>query len=94
MTSLTALLQQPGPEASGPVTTSVAGYPATRIDLTAPGGFALKKCNLGQCAAESRFSPPDHYFVLPADDTANVYIVDVHGQRQVFVTQVGVQGLG
>ena len=35
------------------------------------------------------FSPPDHYFVLPADDTANVYIVDVHGQRQVFVTQVG-----
>ncbi|MGB7805052.1 MAG: hypothetical protein WBM72_05565 [Actinomycetota bacterium] len=35
------------------------------------------------------FSPPDHYFVLPADDTASVYIVDIEGQRQVFVTQVG-----
>ena len=84
----TALLQQPGPEASGPVATSVAGYPATQVDLTAPGGFALKKCNLGN-VLQIWFSPPDHYFVLPADDTASVYIVDIEGQRQVFVTQVG-----
>jgi len=84
----TALLQQPGPEASGPVATSLGGYPASRIDLTAPGGFALKKCNLGN-VLQIWFSQPDDYFVLPADDMASVYIVDVEGQRQVFVTQVG-----
>lgn len=42
-----ALLQQPGPMASGPVDTTLGGYPASRIDLTVPEGFDLKACRLG-----------------------------------------------
>ncbi len=83
-----ALLKQPGPQASGPVETTLGGYPATRIDLSVPDGFDLKPCNLEGAGLQIWYSPPaDKYFVLLADGTASVYIVDVDGQRQVFVTQ-------
>ena len=84
-----ALLKQQGPKTSGPVDTTLGGYPASRIDLTVPKGFDLKPCNLPD-ALQIWFSPPaDNYFVLLPDGIASVYIVDVDGQRQVFLTQYG-----
>ena len=41
-----ALLEQPGPKASGPVDTMLGDYPATRIDLTIPDGLDLGACSL------------------------------------------------
>ena len=86
----TALLQQPGPMASGPVETTLGGHPATRIDLTIPEGFDLEACSFGGIGLQIWYSPPpaDQYFVLLADGIASVYIVDVDGQRQVFLTQL------
>jgi hypothetical protein len=34
----------------------------------------------------------DKYFVLLPGAVASVYVVDVHGERQVFLTQVGNPG--
>ena len=84
----TALLRQPGPQASGPVVTRLGHYPATRIDLTIPKGFSLKNCSLRD-ALQIWLSPSTDYTVLPTGSIAGVYIVDVDGQRQVFVTQQG-----
>jgi hypothetical protein len=42
-----ALLQQPGPEANGPVETTLGGYPAVRVDLTVPEGLDYEACNFG-----------------------------------------------
>lgn len=83
-----ALLRQMGPMASGPIATTLGGYAATRIDLTVPRGFDLKACNLEGAGLQIWYSPPaDKYFVLLPDGTASVYIVDLDGQRQVFLTQ-------
>jgi hypothetical protein len=83
-----ALLRQPGPNASGPFETTLGGYPATRIDLTFPEVFDLKPCNLAGIGLQIWYSPPaDKYFVLLRDATASVYIVDVDGRRQVFLTE-------
>jgi hypothetical protein len=83
-----ALLQQPGPMASSPVDTTLGGYPASRIDLTVPDSFDLKACRLGGIGLQIWYSPPaDKYFVLLPDGKASVYIVNVDGQRQVFLTQ-------
>ena len=83
-----ALLQQPGAKASGPVETTLGGYPATRIDLTVPKGLDLQACSLGDIGLQIWYSPPaDKYFVLLPDGIASAYIVDVDGRRQVFLTQ-------
>lgn len=83
-----ALLQQPGPEANGPIDTTLGGYPATRIDLTIPGALDLETCSFEGIGLQIWYSAPaDKYFVLLADGIASVYIVDVDGQRQVFLTQ-------
>jgi hypothetical protein len=82
-----ALLQQPGPMlASGPVATNVGGYPATRIDLTIPKGFN-QTCGIEGFGLQIWYSQISGYFVLLADGIASVYILDVDGQRQVFLTQ-------
>ncbi|HEX5578940.1 MAG TPA: hypothetical protein VFY43_04665 [Candidatus Limnocylindria bacterium] len=82
-----ALLQQPGPMASGPVDTTLGGYPATRVDLTIPEGFDLAACSLGGIGLQIWYSAPaDKYFVLLPDGEMSVYIIDVDGQRQVFLT--------
>jgi len=82
-----ALLRQPGPMKSGPVDTTLGGYPAKRIDLTVPKGFDLSACNLKDIGLQIWYSPPaDKYFVLLQSEIASVYILDVHGQRQVFLT--------
>ena len=57
-----------------------------RIDLTVPEGFDFETCTLRD-ALQLWLSPPDDFTVLFADDIASVYIVDVDGQRQVFVTR-------
>ena len=83
-----ALLQQRGPLASGPIDTTLGGYPAARIDLTVPDGFDPKHCNLGRIGLQVWYSAPaDKYFVLLRDGISSVYIVDVDGHRQVFLTQ-------
>lgn len=83
-----ALLRQPGPMATGPVDTTLGGYPASRIDLTVPEGIDLKACRLEGIGLQIWYSPPaDKYFVLLPDGIASVYVVDVDGQRQVFLTQ-------
>jgi hypothetical protein len=85
-----ALLQQPGPLASGPVATKLGGYPATRIDLTVPEGFVLDACNAAGIGLQIWYSPAaDKNFVLAADGSTSVYILDVDGERQVFLVQRG-----
>ena len=84
-----ALLQQLGPETKGPIDTTLGGYPAVRIDLKVAQGFDLEACNMGGIGLQIWYSQPaDKYFVLLFDGTAHVYIVDVDGERQVFMTQV------
>ena len=83
-----ALLQQPGPVASGPVDTTLGGHPAIRVDLTVPEGLELAACRLEGAGLQVWYSPPaDKYFVLLPDGIASVYILDHDGQRQVFLTR-------
>lgn len=86
-----ALLTQAGPVASGPVDATLGGHPATRIDLEVPQGLDLEACRLGDAGVlglQIWYSmPADKYFVLLSDGIASVYILDVGGERQVFLTQ-------
>ncbi len=71
-----------------PVDTTFGGYPATRIDLTVPKDFDLATCNLADIGLQIWYSRlADQNFVLLKHGIASVYIVDVDGERQVFVTQ-------
>jgi hypothetical protein len=82
----TALLEQPGTEASRPVATTLGGRPAIRIDLAVPEGYDLTTCSFGEVGFQIWYSrPADKYFVLLRDNPTSVYIVDVDGQRQVFI---------
>lgn len=90
---VTALLDQPGPTKGTPVSSTLAGYPATRIDLEVPPSLDLAKCRLaeddvmGLQALKSR--PADKYFVLLPGQRASVYVVDVHGRRQILLVATG-----
>ena len=89
-----ALLEQPGGAVKAePVTTTLGGYPATRIDLRIPKRLDLEKCQMaryGFTGLQVWYSEPaDKYFVLLPGAAASVYVVDVDGERQVFLTQVG-----
>ena len=88
-----ALLAQPGTATTEPVQTTIGGLPATRIDLEVPKGADLRSCFLadyGPPGLQVWFSEPTQkYFVLMPGDTASVYVVDVDGERQVFLTQHG-----
>ena len=85
-----ALLEQPGPTASGPIATTLGGDPATRIDLTVPEGFNLEPCNASGIGLQIWYTAPaDKNFVLTPDGSASAYILDVDGKRQVFLTQHG-----
>ena len=84
----TALLQQPGPETSGPVETTFGGYPATRVDLEVPEGYSFKTCSLRD-AFQIWLSPPADFTVLFPDGDASAYILDIGGERQVFWTWAG-----
>ncbi|MGH3345388.1 MAG: hypothetical protein ACRDO4_00275 [Nocardioides sp.] len=88
---VTALLAQKGPVASEPVETTLGGYPATRIDLAIPKGLDLADCRLaddGVLGLQLWYSAPaDKYFVLQPSGAASIYVLDVDGDRQVFLTQ-------
>jgi hypothetical protein len=85
-----ALLEQPHTVATGPVDTTLGGLPAKRIDLTVADDPETATCNVNVPGhLQIWYSPPvDDFFVLLGDARASVYILDVNGERQVFVTQV------
>jgi hypothetical protein len=81
-----ALLEQSGPITRGPVETTFGGYPATRIDLTMPTGFDLSGCDVKDVGLRIWYSAPaNKNFVLLRDAAMSVYIIDLNGQRQVFL---------
>jgi hypothetical protein len=83
-----ALQSQFGIASSGPVETMVGGYAALRLDLRVPSAGDLSGCSLGGDGMQVWYNEPaDDYLVVDADGFASVYIVDVEGERQVFVTQ-------
>jgi hypothetical protein len=85
-----ALLHQSGSSKNGPFATTLGGHPATRIDLTVPEDFDLASCNAPDIGLRIWYSAPaDKNFVLLDKATASVYILDVNGVRQVFLTQYG-----
>ena len=88
---VTALLEQEGPLATEPVETTLGGYPATRIDFTVPQSLDLEECRLaadGVLGLQLWYSAPaDKHFVLLPGGMASVYVLDVDGDRQVFLTQ-------
>jgi hypothetical protein len=84
-----ALLEQPHTVTSGPVDTTLGGLPAKRIDLTIGEDPETATCNVNIPGSLQIWhsEPVDKYFVL-GDGSASVYILDVNGERQVFVTHV------
>jgi hypothetical protein len=83
-----ALLAQRGTKASGPFAGTFGGYPVVQVNLTIPKGLDLNACSLGDIGQQIWYSSrEDEYFVLLPHARATVYIVDVDGQRQVFLTQ-------
>ena len=81
-----ALQEQLFTVATEPVDRTVGGLPAKRIELTVPDDLDAA-CRLGDHLQIWYSAPVDKYFVLFGDGTANVYILDVKGERQVLVTQ-------
>jgi hypothetical protein len=81
-----ALREQTGPIVPRPVETTFGGYPATRIDLSVPKGFDLSGCDVKDIGLRIWYSAPaDKNFVLLRDAVMSVYIMDVNGERQVFL---------
>ena len=77
--------------ADEPVATTLGGHPATLVHLRVPRRLDLEDCRLaddGVLGLQLWYSAPaDKYFVLEPGDGARVYVLDVGGERQVFVTQ-------
>ncbi len=83
-----ALVTQSGPRADGPYGDTLGGYPSIHLDLYFPKNLDLKPCNLEGIGLQIWYSAPsDKYFVLLRDGIAWLHIVDVDGQRQVFLAQ-------
>ena len=91
---VTALLEQAGGAVkTKPVSTTLGGYPATRVDLRIPKRLDLARCQMAEYGFEGLqvwySEPADKYFVLLPGGVARIYVVDVGGERQVLLTQVG-----
>jgi hypothetical protein len=86
-----ALLEQPGTAKRGPIDTRLGGYPAVRIDLSIPPRVQQRNCFMGPGTGLQIWysEPTDKYFALLPEAVARVYVVDVVGERQVFLAQVG-----
>jgi hypothetical protein len=88
---VTALLAQDNSGATGAVPTSLGGHPGTRVDLTVPDGLDLRRCRLaddGVLGLQLWYSEAaEKYFVLQPRSRTSIYILDVDGTRQVFLTQ-------
>ena len=89
-----ALLAQPGPSKRGPVRTALGGYPAVRIDLSIPSRLQRRNCFTGPGTGVQVWwsRPADKYFVLLPAAVAQVYVLEVDGERQVFLAQMGDPG--
>jgi hypothetical protein len=78
-------------EADEPVAASLGDRRATRIDLRVPSDLDLQACRLWPAGFEGVqvwFAEiSDKYFVLLPDAEASVYILELDGERQVFLTQ-------
>ena len=84
-----ALVIQPGTKTTVTHTT-IGGYPATRVDLEIADEVDLESCYLFEFGPPGGlqiwFSDPgDKYFVSMPDLVSSIYVVDVNGQRQVFM---------
>lgn len=88
-TGLVAALraQGSGLRVADPVADTVGGAAATRIDLDYPGSKPLSNCRLSTTGEPGRLQVWSGYFVLFPPETASVYVVDVSGRAQVFVTR-------
>ena len=81
--------QGSGLRVSDPVADTVGGHPATRIDVDYPGSTPLSGCRL---STNDGIEPGvlqvwSGYFVLFPAQSASVYVVDVAGRSQLFVTR-------
>ena len=67
----------------------MGGHPATRIDLDYPGSKPLSNCRLSTTPGiePGVLQVWSGYFVLFPAESASVYVVDVGGRAQVFVTR-------
>jgi hypothetical protein len=81
-----ALLEQPFTVATELDDVMLGGFPARRIDVTAPDDVDLSACNIPDSLQIWRTASND-YLVASSEATASLYIVDVDGDRQVFFTQ-------
>ena len=81
-----ALLEQPFTVANEPEDTTLGGLPAEMIELTVPDDLDTAACRMGELLQVWYSPPTDKYLVLLGDGTTSVYIVDVKGERQVFIT--------
>lgn len=88
---LSALRRQRGSEVSRPVAATLAGVPATRIDLTVPRSLDLQDCRLAEDGIEGiqvwYAAPADKYLVVGPDSPVSLYVLEIEGRRQVFLTQ-------
>jgi hypothetical protein len=86
-----ALQAQVGPEVGPPVATTLGGHPATRLDLRVPDGLDLTSCRLFDSGIRGlqlwHSVPAEDYFVLLPNADASVYVVELAGDLQLFVTQ-------
>ncbi len=87
---VTALRDQPGTDKSATVAAALGGHPAARLELTVPTDLDLATCRLAEHGVEGlqvwHSGPADKYFVLVPDMVAEVYVLDVDGRRQVFLS--------
>ena len=81
--------QGSGARVSDPVADTVGGHPATRIDLDYPGSKPLSNCRLSTTPGTEPggLQVWSGYFVFFPAERASVYVVDVGGRAQVFVTR-------
>lgn len=79
--------QGSGPRVGDPVAATVGGLPATRIDLDFPSAPPRTSCRLARGGLQIWRGAPSDYFVLFPAESASVYVVDVGGRSQLFVTQ-------
>jgi len=82
---VTALQKQPGPRVSPPVQTTFGGHRATRVDLRIPEGMEPNCRMLGENLQVWFSRPAPKYLVLLPDTLTSVFILDLDGERQVFV---------
>ena len=82
--------QGSGLRVSDPVPATVGGHVATRIDLEYPSSRPLSHCRLSDALGLEKgvLQVWSGYLVLFPTERASVYVVDVAGNEQVFVTRI------